>query len=174
MELFADPVPSASSSEAGSCARCSSIAQPFEPFCRKCGLYLLDTQYARIVFEDFKKFLAYYGRGIPRLVIQAFNEYVRWSGTRPVLVISRAAGRRIRFYARLEELLANNAERLFGNVHEEVEGTLVDRGRLAVYYLIDWMLRQASLEAIQRELDAELATPVAGQVSRLCARRQPG
>jgi serine/threonine-protein kinase len=105
---------------------------------------LLPSQ--RQVFGEFKKYLAYKGRGIPRRIIRTFNEYVEWSGDQPTLTFSRQRIRTIRFYAELQGVLSANEDRLFGDSHEEVLGTQSDKRRLAVYYLIDWILRQGVAE----------------------------
>ena len=128
-----------------SCYQCGA-ADKHAMFCDTCGLYLRDSGKARTVFKDFKKYLDYRGRGIPRRVIRGFNEYVLWTGQRPILVFTKTDVRRIRVYSELQDLLAKNEQRLFGNLHEEVWGTLRDKRRLGVYYLTDWILRQGNSE----------------------------
>jgi serine/threonine protein kinase len=100
---------------------------------------------ARRVFEDFKKFLLYKGRGIPRRVIRGFNEYVQWVDGRPVLAFSRVDLRRIRFYAGLQTALAQRETEWFGQIHEEVSGTQRDKRQLGAYYLVDWILRRGTM-----------------------------
>jgi serine/threonine protein kinase/Cdc6-like AAA superfamily ATPase len=102
--------------------------------------------YSRQLYEEFKKYLTYKGRGIPRRIIRTFNEYVEWNDAHPVLAFSRPAVRRIRFFAGLQDVLKNNEKTLFGETHEEIAGTQSDKRRLGIYYLIDWILRQASSE----------------------------
>jgi serine/threonine-protein kinase len=102
--------------------------------------------YDRQVFGEFKKYLAYKGRGIPRRIIRTFNEYVEWNGDVPALAFTRQSIRRIRFFAGLQDLLDANEKQLFGESHEEVLGTQSDKRRLGVYYLIDWILRQGTAE----------------------------
>ena len=97
-------------------------------------------------FEDFKKYLSYKGRGIPRRIIRGFNEYVHWNDAQPVLSFTRQDMRRIRFYANLQAVITENDQRLFGSIHEEISGTQQDKRRLGVYYLIDWILRQGNME----------------------------
>ena len=99
----------------------------------------------RRTFEDFKKFLVYKGRGIPRRVIRGFNEYVQWVDGRPVLAFSRPDLRRIRFYARLQTALAQREAEWFGQIPEEVSGTQRDKRQLGAYYLVDWILRQGTV-----------------------------
>src|SRR5262249_22660750 len=99
-----------------------------------------------LFYEDFKKYLSYKGRGIPRRIIRAFNEYVQWEDGKPLLAFSGHDMRRIRFYAGLQEIINNNSEKIFGDVDEEVVGTFHDKLRLGVYYIIDWMLRRGNRE----------------------------
>ena len=127
------------------CPRCG-VTNKHPMFCEACGLYIRDSQIARSVFKDFKKYLDYRGRGIPRRVIRGFNEYVFWSGQRPILVFTKNDVRRIRVYSELQDLLVQNEQRLFGSLIEEVWGTLKDKRRLGVYYLTDWILRQGNIE----------------------------
>jgi serine/threonine-protein kinase len=102
--------------------------------------------YDRQIFDEFKKYLAYKGRGIPRRIIRTFNEYVEWNGDVPALAFTRQSIRRIRFFAGLQDVLDANEKQLFGDFHEEVVGTQSDKRRLGVYYLIDWILRQGTAE----------------------------
>ncbi len=99
----------------------------------------------RRTFEDFKKFLIYKGRGIPRRVIRGFNEYVQWVDGRPVLAFSRPDLRRIRFYARLQTALAQREAQCFGQIPEEVSGTQRDKRQLGAYYRVDWILRRGTV-----------------------------
>jgi len=101
---------------------------------------------ARQIFEDFKKYLNYKGRGIPRRIIRGFNEYVQWYGQTPFLLFSRQEIRSIRFYATLQDVLAQNNKQLFGSITEDALGTQQDKNRLGVYYLVDWILRQSSAQ----------------------------
>lgn len=102
--------------------------------------------YEKQVFADFKMFLSYKGRGIPRRIIRTFNEYVEWSSNYPALAFTRQSLRRVRFYAGLQEALAKNDKLLFGESHEEALGTQSDKRRLGVYYLIDWIINQGATE----------------------------
>ncbi|MFN0111543.1 MAG: protein kinase domain-containing protein [Blastocatellia bacterium] len=104
------------------------------------------TSYEKQVFTDFKMFLTYKGRGIPRRIIRTFNEYVEWSNNYPALAFTRQSLRRVRFYAGLQEALAKNDKLLFGESHEEALGTQSDKRRLGVYYLIDWIVNQSAAE----------------------------
>src|SRR5262249_42771944 len=112
----------------------------------------------------FKKYLNYRGRGIPRRIIRGLNEYVFWGGKRPILIFTRQNVRHIRFYAELDDLLSANEDLLLGKLNEEISGTQRDKQRLAVYYLVDWILRQGNYEftvkdavAASRGLSAKIA-----------------
>lgn len=90
-----------------------------------------------VAFGDYLRFKA---RGMPRRLLQEFNEFVIWRGDRPVLVVPAADADRIFFYARLESILRDYLARggrgaLFPLPIDE------DRRRLAAYYMIDWVLR---------------------------------
>lgn len=106
----------------------------------------IPTYQSRQVYDEFKQFLAFKGRGIPRRIIRTFNEYVEWNDNRPVLTFSPLSLRRIRFFAGLQSVLKAHEKALFGNSHEEILGTQSDKRRLGVYYLIDWILRQGTSE----------------------------
>jgi serine/threonine protein kinase len=94
------------------------------------------------LLEDFKSYLAYKGRGIPRRILKEFNEHVVWEGGSPRLAFTRRDARRIRLFAGLENVLRENRRALFGDMVEELPGTQEDKSRLGVLFLIDWMLRQ--------------------------------
>jgi len=110
------------------------------------------TAYESDVFAQFKKYLVFKGRGIPRRIIRTFNEYVVWHNEQPVIAFSRDDVRRIRFFAGLQDVVSTNEKLLFGESHEEVAGTQSDKRRLGVYYLLDWILRQATSEFTLKNL----------------------
>ena len=110
------------------------------------------TPYEHQIFEEFKKYLAYKGRGIPRRIIRTFNEYAEWDGEQPKVVFTWQNIRKIRFFAGLQDILGANEKLLFGDSHEEVLGTQSDKRRLGVYYLIDWVLRQGASEFMLKDL----------------------
>jgi serine/threonine protein kinase/Cdc6-like AAA superfamily ATPase len=102
--------------------------------------------YSYQAFTDFKKYLSFKGRGIPRRINKGFNEYVKWNEGSPRLSFTRQDLRRIRFYANLQDVISEHDDLLFGDIHEEVAGTQQDKKRLGLYYLVDWVLRQGSAE----------------------------
>jgi serine/threonine protein kinase/Cdc6-like AAA superfamily ATPase len=148
----------------GECPRCAASTIAFRMFCHQCGAYLLDVNETRALFEDFKKYLAYKGRGLPRRIIRGFNEYVQWNDQRPILVFTHQEIRRIRFYAGLQDLLAENLPKLFGTVAEESIGSQEDKQRLGIYYLIDWMLQRG-----QRSFSLSDAIRASEQLSKKVA-----
>ncbi len=91
-------------------------------------------------FENFKHYLRFKGRGIPRRIIRSFNEIVAWQDASPVLRFPNDTLRRITFYAQLNQCLEKNAARLFGSFGEDAAGTRQDRLKLGVYYVLDWIL----------------------------------
>lgn len=157
------------------CAKCRATISKESMFCGTCDAYILDSNHARSVFGDFKQYLYYKGRGIPRRIIRGFNEYVQWHGKRPVLVFTRSDIRRIRFYANLQGVLEKQEPRLFGHISEEICGTQQDKRRLGVYYLVDWMLRQGEMDftlkdaiSASKRLSAKIA-PAAEVAPRIIA-----
>jgi serine/threonine protein kinase/Cdc6-like AAA superfamily ATPase len=125
------------------CHVCQAVLLSKQMFCSYCKNYILDPNEARLTFDEFKKYLGYKGRGIPRRIIRGFNEYVQWNDKRPILVFSRQDIRQIRFYANLQNVLQTGGWSLFNNLHEE-NGAQQDKQLLGMYYLVDWMLRQGT------------------------------
>lgn len=124
------------------CGQCDTPAISGQLFCHQCNTYLRDASATRSLFEDFKKYLSYRGRGLPRRIIRGFNEYVQWNHQRPILVFTPQDIRRIRFYAGLQDVLETNLPKLLGTVTEEAIGSQGDKQRLGIYYLIDWMIQR--------------------------------
>lgn len=149
-----------------------------------CKALLADSvalpSYDKQVYEEFKRYLVFKGRGIPRRIIRTFNEFVAWNGEQPMLAFTRQAVRQIRFFAGLQDVLTRNEKLLFGETHEEVPGTQSDKRRLGVYYLIDWILRQSTSEFTLKDvlnaskrlsakiaLAEEIAPHVAEEITRI-------
>ena len=101
---------------------------------------------AEEALDDFRQYLAYRGRGIPRRIIRAFNEHVEWDEGRPALAFTALEVRRFRFFAGLQALIESRRAALFGDAHEDAPGTTSDRRRLGVHYLIDWILGRGAAE----------------------------
>jgi serine/threonine-protein kinase len=92
--------------------------------------------------DQFKQYLAFQGRGIPRRILRSFNQYVRSHDNELALVFNRRDMRRIRFYAQLQALLVREDNRLIRYIHDEARGERRDKRMLGIYYLIDWILQQ--------------------------------
>src|SRR5262245_36023321 len=104
------------------------------------------TPYDVQVMGDFRKYLAYKGRGIPRRIIRILNEFVEWNDDYPRLVFTRQQVRRFRFFSGLQSHLQDNEKTLFGEPHEAVPEAQIDKHRLGIYSLVDWVLRYGSEE----------------------------
>lgn len=115
-------------------------------------------------YTDFKLFLAFKGRGIPRSILRTFHQYVRWDGLRPFLAFDGSDQRRIRSYAELQKAIEEEERNLVGNVFEDVQGEWQDKRRLLNYYLVDWIVKrrerafsQSDAIAAARQLSARIA-----------------
>jgi serine/threonine-protein kinase len=104
------------------------------------------ASYPAQIFDAFKKYLAYRGRGIPRRIIRTFNQYVEWDSNQPSLRFASHDVRRMRFFAGLQAMVDEHEATLFGESLEEFSGTQSDKRRLGVYYLIDWILARGMVE----------------------------
>lgn len=125
------------------CGECRGAWSQNKAFCPNCGNYLRSVELAAQSYRDFIKYLSFRGRGIPRRVIRAMNEQVRWSQNRPVLGFNRQDLSRFAFYAELwDTLLADDAR--FVAQSSGVPSASGDRNRLAVYYLADWILSRGN------------------------------
>jgi serine/threonine-protein kinase len=124
-----------------------------------------------LAFRDYLRFKA---RGIPRRLLQEFNEFVAWREHGPVLCINSLDARKVSFYSRIEEILDEYREQdkrsagLFPLAVDE------DRRRLGDYYIIDWVLGSKGREftaadLVSSERDTRLA-PVL-HVSQASAER---
>jgi serine/threonine-protein kinase len=102
--------------------------------------------YPAQIFDAFKKYLTYRGRGIPRRIIRTFNQYVEWDDNQPSLRFAAHDVRRVRFFAGLQSVVDAHERTLFGESLEEFSGTQSDKRRLGVYYLIDWILGRGTID----------------------------
>ncbi|WP_131737249.1 serine/threonine-protein kinase [Actinomadura roseirufa] len=108
------------------------------------------------IFGDYLRFKA---RGVPRRLLQEFNEFVSWQHHAPILEVSPRDAPLIGFYARLENILRDfmtgtDGAPLFPIPIDE------DRRRLSAYYVVDWVLRSEgepirASDLFQEERDAE-------------------
>ena len=98
------------------------------------------NQYQSELYQHFKQYLAYSGRGIPRRIARGFYKNVKWDGVRCNLEISEEERRKIVFFADLHVLLSENEEDFFGDYANERRQDIIDRQRLGLFYLLDWIL----------------------------------
>lgn len=98
------------------------------------------------LFENFKKYLSFKGRGIPRSAIRTLNSHVKWKGASPYLAFSPHELNALEFYAVLQSLLLKSEKRLFGKLANAIATSDTDRKHLSIYYIIDWILAQGSLK----------------------------
>jgi eukaryotic-like serine/threonine-protein kinase len=102
-----------------------------------------------LAFRDYLRFKA---RGIPRRLLQEFNEFVVWREHGPVLCVNSLDARKVSFYSRVEEILDEYREQdkrtagLFPLAVDE------DRRRLSDYYIIDWVLGSQGREFTAADL----------------------
>lgn len=88
---------------------------------------------------EFRDYLAFKARGIPRLLLLEFNEFVAWEGNQPQLRFTEFDRERIRFYASLERVVSE----LFSKPRDDGFFSVPideDRRRLTAYYVTDWIL----------------------------------
>jgi serine/threonine-protein kinase len=88
--------------------------------------------------EMLRGHLAFWGRGIPRLMLHEIHSFVTWKDSQPYLALSPKDLDRVEFFAGVERVV-----REFIELHEgsdEVDMG-VDQWRLAVHYAVEWILR---------------------------------
>jgi serine/threonine protein kinase len=87
----------------------------------------------------FVDFLQYRGRGIPRRMLREFNQFVVWpDDATACLAFKPEDVRRFRFYSELRRTLGRlNA---FSTPTDDLNSTETDQRRLAILYLVDWIL----------------------------------
>lgn len=91
--------------------------------------------------RDLHRYLTYVGRGIPRRMLRTVNEFVRWIEKVPNIALTDEELTRVEFYADLQRLLEENPSILGQNPYEA--GVQKDKRQLAVYYILDWILRRS-------------------------------
>ncbi|MEV0647555.1 serine/threonine-protein kinase [Phytomonospora sp. NPDC050363] len=112
--------------------------------------------------RQFRDYLQFKARGIPRRLLQEFNSFVSWEENRPVARVADHDLERVAFYADLESIVGEHLE------HEQSRRSRMltveidhDRRRLAAYHLMDWVLRSegepfASSDLVHDGVDVEL------------------
>ena len=111
-------------------------------------------------YKDFRDYLAFKARGIPRLLLLELNSFVRWDGTEPIVSLDAVDARRVDFYAGLQRILRD-----FMEPREESGAVFAipideDRWRLGAYYVVDWILRCRDRAFTVEELVSAQETPV--------------
>lgn len=104
------------------------------------------TPPAAQIFDAFKKYLAYRGRGIPRRILRLFNEYTGWDDDRPQLRFTARDVRWIRFVAGLENMLETHEPLWFSASCEDDDCMQGDERRLALYRIVDRSVRRGARE----------------------------
>lgn len=102
------------------------------------------TDYDSQLYCDFKRYLAYTGRGIPRRILRGFYERVCWDGTSASLALSEHDRRQMRFHAELYQLLSQSEDRILGENSRELRPDWLDKQRLGLYYILDWILARGT------------------------------
>lgn len=104
------------------------------------SLIPVDADYDQADLQSLLRYLQFKARGVLRRLLQEFNELVTWDDDDPYLRISETDAERIRFYARLEEILDEYFQRAR---HGSTFPIPIDqdRWRLGSYYVFDWVLQ---------------------------------
>lgn len=102
------------------------------------------SDYDRQLYTDFKRYLAFTGRGIPRRIIRGFHERVRWDGECATLALSENDRRQMRFHAELYQLLSQSEAQVLGENSRELRPDWLDKQRLGIYYILDWVLARGT------------------------------
>lgn len=84
------------------------------------------------------RYLAYTGRGIPRLILRELGTLVRFDGDDPYLELGPEDLDVIELGAGLQTLVSDFVEARFA---DDVPANELDEWRLGLYYAIDWILR---------------------------------
>ncbi len=126
------------------CPKCRACWSENKIMCSGCGQYLRSIADAAKAYREFIKYLSFRGRGIPRRIIRALNERVRWSGSRAVLAFDRQDVERFSMYAELWDALQREGGRFTKGRSGDTPSAAEDRNLLAVYYLTDWVLARGT------------------------------
>ena len=126
------------------CPKCRACWSENKIMCSGCGQYLRSIADAAKAYREFIKYLSFRGRGIPRRIIRALNERVRWSGSRAVLAFDRQDVERFSLYAELWDALQRESGRFTRGGGNDTRSAAEDRNLLAVYYLTDWILARGT------------------------------
>ena len=92
------------------------------------------------VIEMLVHYLRFKARGVPRRLLQEVNGFVSWPDDQPHLRVGPGDLERVRFFARMEQILrafmeSGTRTRLLPVAIDE------DRWKLGSYFVVDWILR---------------------------------
>jgi serine/threonine-protein kinase len=101
---------------------------------------LIDEESVRVLDEvsALRDHLAFWGRGLPRQLVGAVQELVRWDAGHPYLSLEGADLQRVRSSAGLERIIREFIDPRAG---EQPGGLELDKWRVGVYYAVEWILR---------------------------------
>jgi serine/threonine protein kinase len=88
--------------------------------------------------ELLGRHVAFWGRGIPRLMLHEIYSFVTWKDSQPYLALTPKDMQRVEFFAGVERVVRDFIEAHAGSDEEHID---VDQWRLAVYYAVEWILR---------------------------------
>jgi tRNA A-37 threonylcarbamoyl transferase component Bud32 len=114
---------------------------------------------------ELAEYLRFKARGLPRRLLQEFNELVRWDSGRPMLAVDPPEAERLAFYAALDRALQAFLPRESDN-HTVLFPLPIDddRWRLGTYFVTDWILRsegrQFTVMSIRRAAESSELDPV--------------
>ena len=92
---------------------------------------------ARPQVGELRDHLAFWGRGVPRLLLRELDSFVAWEGEQPCLLLDDEAMARIEFYAALHRVVDRFVQGHEGAAAKHLD---VDQWRLGVYYAVEWIL----------------------------------
>ncbi len=104
------------------------------------------TDEQRDTYINFKRFLIYKGRGLPREILKAFDKYVKKDGEQSILQFTDNDLKGMSFFAELQALLENKEKEIFGEYADNVLKEEKDRARRGVYYMINKVLKKSGYE----------------------------
>ena len=121
------------------------------------------SSYSDTILMAFRDYLDFMGRGIPRRLLAAFNQWVRWDDGAPILQFDQQQCRRLRFFSSLQLTLKEHLIALFGDARPFLPSAGYDTNWLGVCYLVDWiferserMFTEADLVAASRQLSQRI------------------
>lgn len=92
------------------------------------------------LLNDLVRYFEFKARGVPRRLLHEFNALVAWDGGAPYVTLGAEDGERVRFYRRLEEIVAGIDS---GGTPRGIAALAIDedRARFGNYHVTDWALR---------------------------------